>query len=108
MAEDVTNLPKWAQRRIELLEMRLREALEEKTAAQQAAGYSEGEFGQVIIPENAHTVVFGYGKSGSSLGVFQVGYDSLARQLDVSTPDGWLYVSPRAANAIWVETRGER
>lgn len=107
--QDVTKLPKWAQQRLELAEMRLKEKQADLDKAQDLLGWSEGEYGQIFVPDRdgrTDPVIFG-ATSLDPLGVFEVTMkpapvgDELL--LEIRTSNSQLGIEPRSSNSVWAK-----
>lgn len=119
MAEDVSKLPKWAQSRIELLEMRLREAKKEIEVLTKAPPsevgvrrYHDDDPSSVAYLPARTTIVFFFDNDPNVHQLDRQGVELHMKHgaLEVSTWDTnrRLTVSPITGNVFSIRTEGER
>lgn len=105
---DVSRLPKWAQSHLQLMEMRLAEANKKVTRLNGLLGFTESTYGDLLIPDDTHGVVFGASEA-NSLGEFSVRYDAKEKELRVSSGGGFgqvLSIMPQASNVVRIRGVG--
>lgn len=99
MDERVSKLPKWAQRKIELLEMRLREAEKRAEDNLALAGLQQDKYGDLIAPMKKR-LHFVEGTNGISVryekGVLEV----------MGNGGGGLLIKPRVSNVVTITEVG--